>query len=173
MDKTKFKRLLFDIACSAVACDGHIDEREIRELQFIDKSTTYFKDIDMSKKLSRFLDNFKSTPDETISNIIDKLKNVFLNPVEEMLVLEIVLRLVYADTKIDEREKEFIYNIRCCLSIDDTMIIQRFGVIDFLIHSDENVVLSGYKSNENIKSIDMTSLENMYANLGEKKKNKR
>lgn len=172
MDKTKFKRLLFDIACSAVACDGHIDDREIRELKYIDKSTTYFEDIDMSKKLNRFVDNFKNDPIDTINNIIEKLKETFLNPVEEMLVLEIVLRLVYADTKIDERETEFIQSIRGCLSLDDEMITQRFGVIDFLIHNEENVVLTQEKSTESIKSIDMTSLENMYADLGEKKEKK-
>jgi uncharacterized tellurite resistance protein B-like protein len=170
MDKTKFKRLLFDVACSAVACDGHIDEREIRELQYIDTSTTYFEDIDLSNKLKRFVENFKNEPVETINNIIEKLKEEFLNPVEEMLVLEIVLRLVYADTKIDEREKEFIQSIRVCLSIDDEMITQRFGVIDFLIHTVENVDLPNEQSKEHIKLIDMSSLENMYADLGDKKK---
>ena len=172
MDKTKFKRLLFDIACSAVSCDGHIDDREIRELQYINKSTTYFEDIDMSKKLSRFVDNFKSNPVETIGDIIDKLNEVFLNPIEEMLVLEIVLRLVYADTKIDEREKEYIQSVRACLSLDDELITQRFGVIDFLIHSDENISLSKEKFKESINSINMSSLENMYANMGNKKEKK-
>ena len=170
MDKTKFKRLLFDVACSAVACDGHIDEREIRELQYIDTSTTYFEDIDLSNKLKRFVENFKNEPVETINNIIEKLKEEFLNPVEEMLVLEIVLRLVYADTKIDEKEIEFIQSIRVCLSIDDEMITQRFGVIDFLIHTVENVDLPNEQSKEHIKLIDMSSLENMYADLGDKKK---
>ena len=172
MEKTTFKRLLFDIACSAVACDGHIDDREIRELQFIDKSTTYFEDIDMSRKLTRFVENFKNDPIDTINNIIEKLKETFLNPVEEMLVLEIVLRLVYADTKINEKEKEYIQSIRAYLSLDDEMITQRFGVIDFLIQSDENIVLLKEKSSDSIKSIDMTSLENMYADLGEKKEKK-
>jgi len=170
MDKTKFKRLLFDVACSAVACDGHIDEREIRELQYIDTSTTYFEDIDLSNKLKRFVENFENNPIDTINNIIEKLKTELLNPVEEMLVLEIVLRLVYADTKIDEKEIEFIQSIRVCLSIDDEMITQRFGVIDFLIHTVENVDLPNEQSKEHIKLIDMSSLENMYADLGDKKK---
>ena len=33
MEKTQYKKLLFDIACSSMACDGHIDEREIKESQ--------------------------------------------------------------------------------------------------------------------------------------------
>jgi len=169
MEKTKFKKLLFDIACSAVACDGHIDEREIRELQYIDKSTTYFKDIDMSKTLSRFVNNFTSNPKEITNNIIRELNESLLKPIEELLVLEIVLRLVYADTKIDEREKQYIQSIRACLSLDDTMITQRFGVIDFLIQYDENIAVSEKKSKRNSKSIDMTSLENMYVNFSENK----
>ncbi|MBC8489494.1 MAG: tellurite resistance TerB family protein [Bacteroidetes bacterium] len=172
MEKIKFKKLLFDIACSAVTCDGHIDDREIRELQYIDKSTTYFEDIDMSRKLNRFIENFKSDPEETINNIIDKLKELFLNPVEEMLVLEIVLRLVYADTKIDEREIKYLQLVRSCLSMDDELISQRFGVIDFLINTKENIVTSKEKSEDRIKSVDMTNLENMYFSLGEKKEKK-
>ena len=168
MEKLKFKRLLFDIACSSVVCDGNIDDREIKELQYIDKSTTYFENIDMSKKLIRFVDNFKSNPEETINDIFGKLKETFLNPVEEMLILEIVLRLVYADTKIEESEKEFIQNIRGCLSLDNDMITQRFGSIDFLIHSNEKNSFSTEESKESIKSIDMTSLENMYTDLGSK-----
>ena len=54
MDKIKFKRLLFNVACGAVSCDGDIDEREIRELKHIDKSTAYFDDIDLSNDLDRF-----------------------------------------------------------------------------------------------------------------------
>jgi len=172
MEKIKFKKLLFDIACSAVTCDGHIDDREIRELQYIDKSTTYFEDIDMSRKLNRFIENFKFDPEETINNIIDKLKELFLNPVEEMLVLEIVLRLVYADTKIDEREIKYLQSVRSCLSMDDELISQRFGVIDFLINTKENIVASKEKSEYRIKSVDMTNLENMYFSLGEKKEKK-
>jgi uncharacterized tellurite resistance protein B-like protein len=164
MDNTKFKRLLFDIACSSVACDGHIDDREIRELKYIDKSTTYFEDIDMSKKLRRFIGNFKSSPDETINEIVENLKEAILNPVEEMMVLEIVLRLVYADTKIDEKEIGFIQNIYGCLSLDDEITTQRFGVIDFLINTKENIA-----SSDKIESVNMASLENMYISVGDKK----
>lgn len=172
MEKTKFKKLLFDVACSAVACDGQIDEREIQELKYIDKSTTYFEDIDLSNNLKRFVKNFKNVPVKTINNIIEKLKEEFLSPVEEMLVLEIVLRLVYSDTKIDEKEIEFIQSIRSCLTLDDEMITQRFGVIDFLINTKENIVAPEEKAEDRIKAVDMENLENLYFSLGDKKKNK-
>jgi len=172
MEQIQFKKLLFDIACSAVACDGNIDEREIKELQYIDKSTTYFEDIDMSRKLNRFIENFKDDQVETIKNVVNCLKDVYLNPVEEMLVLEIVLRLIYSDTKIDNREIEYIQSIRSCLSLDDEMITQRFGAIDFLINTKENIVSSKGRPEESKKSVDMTNFENMYASIGGRKDKK-
>ena len=168
MDNTKFTNLLFDIACSAVTCDGHIDEKEIRELKHINRSTTYFKDIDLSKRLDRFLNNFKYNADQTINNILDHTKDVFLNPVEEMLILEIVLRLVYADTKIDEKEIKFIEDVRSCLGLDDEMIIQRFGKIDFLISPKDEILNSNNKKDP----IDTKSLENLYFSAEDNKESK-
>lgn len=171
MDKIKFKKLLFDIACSAIACDGNIDEREIRELKYINKSTTYFKDINLSRKLDRFVDNFKVNPRETIKDVINELRGSFLNPVEEMLVLEVALRLIYADVKVDEKEIDFLKSIRACLSIDDDIITQRFGVIDFLINTQENIVVSKDKpvQKDILSSVDMTNLENVYFSIDKKK----
>ena len=171
MEKTKFKKLLFDIACTAVACDGHIDEREVKELQRIEKSTTYFEGINLTRKLDRFVESFKNNPEETIEEIIYKLKDSLLNPVEEMLVLEIALRLVYSDTKIDPKEIDFLQSIRACLSIDDEIMTQRFGVIDFLVSSQEKIAVAdeNSKRKDSLDSVDMTNLENMYFSVGDKK----
>ena len=171
MEKTQYKKLLFDIACSSMACDGHIDEREIKELQDIEKSTTYFEGINLTRKLDRFVESFKNNPEETIEEIIYKLKDSLLNPVEEMLVLEIALRLVYSDVKIDPKEIDFLQSIRACLSIDDEIMTQRFGVIDFLVSSQEKIAVAdeNSKRKDSLDSVDMTNLENMYFSVGDKK----
>ena len=174
MEKTQYKKLLFDIACLAVTCDGHIDEREIKVLQDIEKSTTYFEDIDLTRKLNRFAESFKNNPEEIIEEIIYKLKDSLLNPVEEMLVLEIALRLVYSDVKIDPKEIDFLQSIRACLLIDDETITQRFGVIDFLVSSQEKIARGdeNSKRKDSLDSADMTNLENIYFNVGDKKEKK-
>ena len=43
MDKNKFKKILFKVAFCTMACDGHIDDREIEELQIMDKKTSFFE----------------------------------------------------------------------------------------------------------------------------------
>ena len=172
MDITKFKRLLFETACCAVACDYHIDEREIHELQYISESTTYFKDIDLSKQFENFLADFKGNETETINRLVGKIKDAPLSPVEELLILEIVLRLIYADTKIDEKEIAFLKSIRLALSVSDEVITDRFGGIDILIKEHKIVKPADEKDVKKLSydSDDLNSLENIYCDFDEKKK---
>ena len=46
--------------------------------------------------------------------------------------MEISLRIIAADDKEEKAEKEFIIELRKCLSISDLIIFQRFGKIDYL-----------------------------------------
>jgi hypothetical protein len=172
MDSTEFKKLLFEVACCTVTCDYNIDEREIRELQYINESTTYFKDIDLSKQLENFLADFKGNETVTINSLVEKIKDTLLSPVEELLILEIVLRLIYADVRIDEREVDYLKSIRMALSLSDEMITDRFGTINILIKAqkiqkpaDEKVV-----KKHNLDLADLNSLENVYYKIEDEKK---
>ncbi len=171
MEKIKFKRLLFDVACGAVSCDGDIDDREVQELEQIDKSTAYFEEIDLSHNLRKFFESFKENPNETIGDIIIKLDYEKFNPVQEMLILEISLRLIYADTLVHDKEKEYIQKVRACLDIEDDLIRQRFGDIDFLFQSSTLIKpTSETPKKSESKTVDIESIENMYANFDLKKK---
>lgn len=171
MDKTKFKRLLFDTACSAMACDYDIDEREIQELKRIAEKTTYFDGVDLSKRLDTFVRNFKDNPQGTLDQCINVLNEATLDLVQEMLVLEVVLRIVYADTRIDPNEVEFVNRVRSFLAINDEILIERFGEIDFLVKKKETFVRQSEPSSKSdeLNKEDMESLENLYFNIDEKK----
>ena len=167
MSKIEINKLLFDIACTSIACDGHIDERELDELKRIQKSTPYFKNIDTTGKLNKFIDNFKNNSAELIDNILIELQNSSLNPVQQLLVLEVVLRIVYSDTIIQPNEIEFIKAVRASLTIEDQLIKERFGEIDFLFKT-ENGSDFGKEEKEEVsqlKSIDTSNLENLYVSL--------
>lgn len=168
MEQNEFKKLLYDVACLAVTCDGYIDDKEIRELKFIDKSTSYFKDINLSRKLKLFTENFQENSEETINKVYDQINKAVLNPVEEMLILEIALRLIYSDTKIDKKEITYIQSLKSLLTIDDEMIVARFGAIDFLLHTNENIFPKDKPKAKSIKSEDKINIENIYSNFDDK-----
>jgi hypothetical protein len=132
MEKDKFKKILFKVAFCAMACDGEIQKEEIEELKFMDKNTSYFADIDLSNELTQLVNDFESKGTKVIEELFELLRTTKLNPIQELLVLEIALRIINADNVIDENEVKFINFLRSKLEVYDEIIIDRFGELDIL-----------------------------------------
>lgn len=132
MDKNKFKKILFKVAFCTMACDGHIDDREIEELQMMDKKTSFFESIDLSEELNRLIKDFDKKGTKVIEELFVYLRETKLNPIQELLVLEVALRIINADNKHDENEVRFIHLLRSKLELHDETINDRFGELDIL-----------------------------------------
>lgn len=132
MELIDFKELLLEIAVCAMACDGDIDQREIEALHKIEKNSPYFSSTDLTNALEASLQTCKADINAFKKNVFDKLKNNTLNPVQELTSLEISLRIIRADAKEEDSEKSFINDLRAYLELDDFIIHQRFGDIEYL-----------------------------------------
>lgn len=147
MEKNEFKKMLFDASCAMMACDGSIDKSEISKLKELVKTSTYFKNLDLDTRLQQFRDKIDIDINKTVEEILKQIKDSFLEPMQELILLEVLLIMVYADVKIHPKEIEFIQFIRDSLNIDDTTITKRFGEIEILI------------SKNSLKSIEKTKLD--------------
>lgn len=132
MGKTHFKNILLDTAVAAISCDGDIDEREIEALKNIEKSSPYFSSTDLSENLDKSLKEAISDIMQFQGNVFNKIKNTKLNLAQELTLIEISLRIIAADDKEEDSEREFIINLRNCLDISDLLLYQRFGEIEYL-----------------------------------------
>lgn len=132
MDKIKFKEVLMNIAVCAIACDGDIDDREIEALKKIEKETPYFSGVDLSGKLQKSLKKCLTDIEKFKNNIFKKLSKIELNIIQELMILEISLRIISADNVELEVEKDFIKELRKYLKIEDFLIFERFGDISYL-----------------------------------------
>ena len=132
MDKNKFKKILFKVAFCTMACDGHIDDREIEELQIMDKKTSFFEAIDLSEELKQLIKDLDKKGTKVIEELFVCLRETKLNPIQELLVLEVALRIINADGKHDENEVKFIHLLRSKLKLHDETINDRFGDLDIL-----------------------------------------
>ena len=135
MDKILLKKMLFKVAFCAMAADGRIDDREIEEMQIMDKNTSYFADIDLSNELKNLLADFEKKGKKIIQELFDELKNINLTIIQELLILEIALRIISADDDIDENEVKYVKLLRSKLKVHDETIKDRFGIIDYLINN--------------------------------------
>lgn len=158
MDNKEFQQILFMTAVYSMACDGEIHEKEIKALKEIISETPYFKDIDTENLLKENVEKIKESGKEVLKEYFDLLKNQDFNPSEEMLILEVMIRIIQADLKLDENEERFIYFVRRSLAVTDEIIKYRFGNRRYLF-------LSEYDSLGNIKekelSLDKTGVINV------------
>ena len=132
MEKTHFKNILLKTAVASISCDGDIDEREIEVLEHIEKSSPYFSSTDLSKNLDKYLKEAISHVLQFQENVFNEIKNAKLNLAQELTLIEISLRIIAADDKEEDSEREFIINLRNCLEISDLILYQRFGKIKYL-----------------------------------------
>ena len=132
MEKDKFKKILFKVAFCTMACDGHIDDREVEELKIMDKKASFFEAVDLSDELEQLIKDLKNKGTKVIEELFISLRKTKLNTIQELLVLEVALRILNADNKHDENEVKFIHLLRSKLELHDETINDRFGELDIL-----------------------------------------
>lgn len=162
MDKNEFKKILFKVAFCTMACDGHIDDREVEELKIMDKNTSFFEAVDLSDELEQLVNDLKNKGTKVIEELFVSLKETKLNPIQELLLLEVALRIINADKKHDENEVKFIHLLRSKLKLHDETINDRFGELDILYTNEysRNIVAGKTEIEfvENIKLPEITEL---------------
>ena len=128
----EYKELLLKTAVCAITADGVIDQRETKALYHIEKNSPYFSSVDLESTLKSSLDNCMKDIKLFLDATIDSISKENLHPIQELTLMEMSLRIIKADGIVVEVEWEFIKKLRDVLQIDDLIISERFGAIDYL-----------------------------------------
>ncbi len=148
MDKNKFKKILFKVAFCTMACDGDIDDREIAEIKLMDKKANYFANINLSNELDQLINNFNANGVGIIEELFDEVAQTDFNPIQELLILEVAIRVIYADKIVDENEVKFFKFLRSKLKISNNIIYDRFGDISDVYDLKQNNEIEIRKTNQ-------------------------
>jgi len=127
IDTKEFQVALFRVAFCAMACDGHVADSEIEELEEMDTSTPYFQSVDLSSELEEMLARFNEPGCTVFQDLFKWLEDTSLTPVRELLVLEVALRIANSDGRHDENEIRFVNLLRSKLELHDEDLLSRFG----------------------------------------------
>ncbi len=127
MEDKRFQQFLLETAICSMACDGDIDDREVAELQKLSKHTQYFKDINIAEHLKILLQEIQSESRAYLRRYFKYIETNSLSNIQELLVLEIILRIIYADERLDDNEIRFLKLVRSKLKVHDEIIHHRFG----------------------------------------------
>jgi uncharacterized tellurite resistance protein B-like protein len=159
METKDFKKILFKTAFCVMACDGSIDDMEIQEMKKIDSNTTYFSDIDLTEELNNLINGLHDKNFKIVKSLFDSLRENTLTLTQELLILEVTMRIINADNIIDANEVRFLNIIRSKLNLGDKIIRERFGKIPYLKnHNYDEVELN---QSEFINQIEITDTKKL------------
>lgn len=128
-----FHHLLLKTVLCCVACDGHIDPREIQWIR------TLPGDIlgdAKSPLLREMMETFNRQGMAFIQQFLLEISTQDLSPKEELTLIEVALQTIRADDKIDDREIKFFKVIRTQLKISNDQILQVHPEFDAYLEED-------------------------------------
>lgn len=132
MESIAYQKILFRTAMCVMACDGEIHDSEVREMKLAFEQTNFFRELVFKDEMKMLISEFERDKKQVMKECFDQIASVDLNPVQQLHVLEIVLRIIYADEREDENEMKFLKIVKSLLGVPDEIFYRRFGKVSCL-----------------------------------------
>jgi len=126
MKTEAFQNLLLKSAISVMACDGSIDESEIAEIKNMADNEIYFMGYDIEEPFETILSYIKQNGKKAINEYLNELDQLNLNEKQELLLIEVLIRTIESDNKIEASEMKFLQMVKSKLEILEETIITQF-----------------------------------------------
>jgi uncharacterized tellurite resistance protein B-like protein len=128
-----YRKLLLSAAFHAMTCDGEVDQDELDSIQSLSQRSKIFGKLDVNFELKELSKALQQSTRDSFRNFFSEVQSANLEFSEQMQVVEVVIRVVYADGKIDENEIMYLKKIISILGILPELLEQRFGSIRKLL----------------------------------------
>ncbi|MEM8528463.1 MAG: TerB family tellurite resistance protein [Bacteroidota bacterium] len=156
MTSLEFKKILFQAAFSIMACDGEIHDTELSEIKDIAENSIFFDGLNHEEELQMQVSIFKAKGGLAIQDFFKLIQATNLSAIQEEHLIEVLIRIINADHKVDENEVHFLSEVRRTLKIDDTKLVVKFPKhINLLLN------LSQYDSKNIAASFDNLNFDNV------------
>ncbi len=135
MKNVEFRKILFKGAFSVMACDGEVAESEVAEMKEMLINSPYFDSLDHETELKLAFADLKLNGTKSIQMFFQTLENSDLSERQELQMVEVLIRMVQADNKVDDNELIFMHNIKSRLKklSDEKLIVHFPRHIDILL----------------------------------------
>jgi uncharacterized tellurite resistance protein B-like protein len=134
MKTEAFQKLLLKSAISVIACDGKIEESEISEIMRMADNEIYFMGFDYANTLTEDLTYIKEKGKGAINEYLSELSKADLSENQEILLIEVLLRVIESDNNIEPNEIKFLQLAKSKLKISRETLISKFPKqMNFLI----------------------------------------
>ena len=126
MKTIDFQNFLLKSAIAVMACDGSIDNSEIIEIKEMVSNEIYFMGFDYEKPFEDNLNYIKSNGTKAINEYLSELSSLCLNDKQELRLIEVLIRTIESDKKVELNEKKFLQLVKSKLNVSEETIITEF-----------------------------------------------
>lgn len=130
---TKQELYLKTMFC-CMACDGNIATEEIAMVKAIATQTSLFEELDTESILNTYVAAINQNGMLFLRNYLNELSEENLTPNEELVLIDLAIKMIEADSHIEYSEIKFFKKIRSRLSVSDEQILEQHpNKEDFLL----------------------------------------
>lgn len=133
------KELYLKTVFSCIACDGDIAKEEVELLQNIVSEDKMFHEVDVKTLLDKWISEINEDGTKFLNSYLEELANSKLSEQEQLTVVDLAIKAIEADNRIEYSEVKFFKKIRSRLSIPDEAILKEHPDKDDFLLPDLNV----------------------------------
>lgn len=127
MKNSEFKNVLFKAAFAVIACDGSIAGVELQEFKYLLEHSLYFVGLEADTELESAKKALQSKGIGYINDFFAVLAVSELSEKQEISLLEVLIKMVEADSNIDNNELIFLQKVKKQLkNLNEEKIILNF-----------------------------------------------
>lgn len=139
-----------------MTCDGELHQDELDSIRALSEKSKIFADLDLNTEWTRLSVELLQGTRESFRKFFSELQSANLELSDQMQVVEVVIRVVYADGRIDENEILYLNKIISILGILPEMLEQRFRSIKKLLGLSE---LQSYSTAMELEEFEAPQIE--------------
>ena len=144
MEGQLFNKLLLKTAFSCMACDGHIDPREVELIKQLHQERQIFGDIEITSQLDALLTEINKDGHLFLKSYLKDLSSSDLTEANELKLIEVTIETIKADDKVEYSEIKFFKVIRSKLKIANEPILEKHP--DFEDYLEQDIISESYLS---------------------------
>lgn len=118
------KELYLKTIFCCIACDGDIAKEEIALLQRMVSDDKIFEGIDAHSLLDKWIADINEDGSLFLKNYLRELENSNLAEQAQLTIVDLAIKAIEADNRIEYSEVKFFKKIRAKLSVTDEAILR-------------------------------------------------
>lgn len=123
-----------------MACDGDIAKEEVLLVNDITSKQESFRNINIEAIINEYVAAINEKGVLFLKQYLKELEAQKLSIEEQMIIIDLAIQTIYADSKIEYSEVKFFKKIRNRLSLNDEQILTKYPDIEDFLLPDINVI---------------------------------